>query len=203
LDLPGHGRSGGTGRSSIADYAAFLIGFLDAQQLQRAVIAGHSMGGATAITMALQYPQRVAGVVLVGTGARLRVLPAILDGTLNDFENTIDLMCEYAYSSRTPQQLVRQGQRQMLQVPPKIIHDDFAACDAFDVMERLGEIHCPTLVICGTKDRLTPPKYSKYLVDRIANAELELIAGAGHMVMIEKPDLVAAAIGAALARWRL
>ena len=91
----------------------------------------------------------------------------------------------------------------MMQVAPQIIHDDFAACDAFDVMERLDEIHCPTLVICGTEDRMTPPKYSKYLVDGIANAELELIAGAGHMVMLEKPEPVAAAIGAALAGWKL
>jgi pimeloyl-ACP methyl ester carboxylesterase len=203
LDLPGHGRSGGSGRWSIADYAAFLVRFLDALQLQRAVVAGHSMGGATALTMALQYPQRIAGLVLVGTGARLRVLPAILDGTLTDFENTISLICEYAYSSHTPRQLVRQGQRQMLQVAPQTIHDDFVACDAFDVMERLGKIRCPTLVICGTEDRLTPLKYSRYLVDRIANAELELIPGAGHMVMIEKPELVAEAIEAALARWEL
>jgi pimeloyl-ACP methyl ester carboxylesterase len=58
LDLPGHGRSGGAGRWSISDYAAFLIGFLDALQLQQAVIAGHSMGGAMAIMTALQYPRR-------------------------------------------------------------------------------------------------------------------------------------------------
>jgi pimeloyl-ACP methyl ester carboxylesterase len=179
------------------------MGFLDAHQLQQAVVAGHSMGGAIALTMALQYPRRVAGLVLVGTGARLRVLPTILDGTLSDFDNTVALICEYAYSPHTPRQLVREGQRQMLQVAPQTIHDDFLACDAFDVMDRLGEIRCPTLVICGTEDRLTPPKYSEYLVDRIADSELDLIPGAGHMVMIEKPDLVADAIRAALTRWEL
>ncbi len=203
LDLPGHGRSGDSGRCSITDYAAFLVSFLDALQLQRAVVAGHSMGGAIALTMALQYPQRVAGLVLVGTGARLRVLPAILNGTLSDFENTIALICEYAYSSHTPRQVVRQGQHQMLQVAPRTIHDDFVACNAFDVMERLGEIRCPTLVICGTEDRLTPIKYSEYLADRIANAELELIPDTGHMVMIEKGEPVAEAIRASLARWDL
>jgi pimeloyl-ACP methyl ester carboxylesterase len=70
-------------------------------------------------------------------------------------------------------------------------------------MEQLGEIRCPALVICGTEDALTPPKYATFLAQRLANAELEWIEGAGHMVMIEKPDLVAAAIGAALAKWKV
>lgn len=203
LDLPGHGRSGGTGRWAIPDYAAFIVAFMEALGLDQAVIAGHSMGGATAMEMALRYPQRVSGLILVATGARLRVLPAILNGTLANFEDTIKLVCEYAYSSHAPPQLVRQGRRQMLNVPPQTVHDDFAACDAFDVMERLGEIRCPTLVICGTEDALTPPKYATFLAEKIAGAELKLIEGAGHMVIIEKPDLIATAITSALARWKV
>jgi pimeloyl-ACP methyl ester carboxylesterase len=89
----------------------------------------------------------------------------------------------------------------MLQVAPQTIHDDFSACNAFDVTERLGEIRCPTLVICGTEDRLTPVKYATLLAERIPGAELKLIEGAGHMVMTEKPDLVAEAIEMALTRW--
>ena len=203
LDLPGHGRSNGTGRWTIAGYADFVLDFMDALQLEAAVVAGHSMGGATAMTMALHHPQRVAGLVLVGTGARLRVLQAILDGTLSNFEDTIQLICEYAYSPDAPRQLVRQGQRQMLDVAPQTIHDDFAACNTFDIMERVGEIRCPTLVICGTEDRLTPPKYAQYLAEGIAGAELKWVEGAGHMVMIEKPDRVAALLEAALSGWKL
>lgn len=202
LDLPGHGRSDGTGRTSIADYADFLAGFMDALGLIKAVVAGHSMGGATALMMALRHPQRVAGLVLVGTGARLRVLPAILEGTLHDFAHTIHLICEYAYSPNAPKELVQQGQRQMLRVAPQILHSDFVACNAFDVMGRLDEIHCPTLVICGNEDKLTPPKYSSFLVEHIAGAERKLIEGAGHMVVTEKPDEVATAIASALAKWQ-
>ena len=201
LDLPGHGRSSGTGHQTIGDYAAFVVGFMDALGLKRAIIAGHSMGGATAMTTALNYPQRVAGLILVGTGARLRVLPKILEGTLDDFENTVELICGYAYAQRAPRELVRQGQQQMLRVVPQTIHDDFAACNAFDITERLEEIRCPTLVICGTEDTLTPPKYASFLAERIAGAELKLVEGAGHMVMVEKAGEVAEAIAAALARW--
>ena len=203
LDLPGHGRSGGTGRRSIAGYASFVVGFMGVLGLEQAVVAGHSMGGATAMQMALEYPQRVTGLVLVGTGARLRVLPVILEGTLSNYEDTIKLIGEYAYSPHTPAQLVRKGQRQMLKVAPRTVHDDFSACNAFDIMERLGEIHCPSLVICGTEDALTPPKYSTFLAQYIPESELKWIEGAGHMVLIEKPDFVAKAVESALARWRL
>jgi pimeloyl-ACP methyl ester carboxylesterase len=203
LDLPGHARSSGKGRASIADYASLVVGFMDALGLQRAVIAGHSMGGATAMTTALDYPQRVAGLVLVGTGARLRVLPKILEGTLNDFENTVELICQYAYAPQAPRELAYRGQQQMLQVVPQTIHDDFVACNAFDAMSRLAEIRCPTLIICGTQDALTPVKYSSLLAEHIAGAELVTVQGAGHMVMAEKPDEVAEAIASALARWNL
>jgi len=203
VDLPGHGRSGGMGRKSIPDYAAFLLGFMQALGLPRAVIGGHSMGGAIAQEMALRYPQHVSALILVGTGARLRVLPQILEGTLSGFEQTVELICGYAYSPRAPREMLRQGQRQMLQVSPQTVHDDFVACNAFDVMDRVGEVRSPTLILCGTDDALTPPKYSSFLADRIVGARLELIEGAGHMVMIERPDRVAEAIMSALASWHL
>ncbi|HEX7562659.1 MAG TPA: alpha/beta fold hydrolase, partial [Bradyrhizobium sp.] len=80
IDLPGHGRSTLPGRNSIEDYGQVVLGLLDALGFERAVIVGHSMGGAIAQTLALSRPDRVAGLGLVGTGARLRVLPAIIDG---------------------------------------------------------------------------------------------------------------------------
>jgi pimeloyl-ACP methyl ester carboxylesterase len=203
LDLPGHGRSSGTGRRAIAGYASFVVSFMGVLGLEQAVIAGHSMGGATAMQMALENPQGVIGLVLVGTGARLRVFPAILEGTLSNYEDTIELIAEYAYSPHTSAQLVRQGQRQMLKVAPRTVHDDFSACNAFDIMERLGEIHCRSLVICGTEDALTPPKYSTFLAQHIPDSELKWIEGAGHMVMIEEPERVAEAVESALARWEL
>ena len=203
LDLPGHGHSSGIGLGSIPDYASLIPRFLDALQIGRALVAGHSMGGAIALQVALDRPQRVSALILVGTGARLRVLPAILDGILSDPASTVEFICATAYSSSTPRELVRQGQRQMLGVAPQTIHDDFAACDLFDVIGRLEEIHCPTLVVCGTEDRLTPVKYSTFLTEKIAGADLKLIEGAGHMVMTEKPEFLAQALQVALASWKI
>ena len=200
LDLPGHGRSQGTGRSSIAAYRDSLLGFLDSLGLERAVVVGHSMGGAISLDSALHYPDRLAGLILVGSGARLRVAPAILTGILSDFEATVDLVCDYAFGPGATEQLKRLGRQRLLRTLPEVLRGDYAACDAFDVMERLGEVRCPTLVIGGTADRLTPSKYSIYLRDHIPGAELVLVDAAGHMVMLEKPEVVTKAVSKFVAR---
>lgn len=191
LDLPGHGKSGGQGRASVSDYAAVVLGFLDALGVKRAVVGGHSMGGAIAQQFALSHPQRVAGLVLVATGARLRVAPAILNGMLTDWPGTLDLVIRYAWGPGAPEELVRQGHAQLAEADPRVAANDYTACNAFDVMERLGQIAAPTLVIGGTADQMTPQKYAAYLAEKIPGARLAMIEGAGHMVMLEQPELVA------------
>jgi pimeloyl-ACP methyl ester carboxylesterase len=190
VDLPGHGRSEGTGRDSVAAYGDWIVAFLSAAGLEQAVLVGHSMGGAIAMDVALRYPERVAGLGLVATGARLRVAPAILEGIRKDKEGAVRLIAEWAYGPEVPAVMVRLGQRQIGETPAEVLYGDYAACDAFDVMGRLGEIAVPTAVVCGTKDRMTPQKYAVYMRDQIAGATLHLVEGAGHMVMVEKPQAV-------------
>ena len=199
LDLPGHGRSEGPGRDSITAYGDWLVAFLDAAELEQAVLVGHSMGGAIALDVALRYPARVTGLGLVGTGARLRVTPVILNIILQDLEAAVRLICDWSFGPEAPPEMVRLGRRQMAETPAEVLHGDLVACDAFDVMDRLGEIAVPTVVVCGTQDRLTPPKYSVYLRDHIAGATLHLVEGAGHTVMVEKPPAVVKALEALLA----
>ena len=188
LDLPGHGRSDPPGRNSVEAYGDIVLGLLDVLEFDRAVIVGHSMGGAIAQTLALSHPDRVAGLGLVGTGARLRVLPAILDGVLNDFDNIAGLVVEYAYASDLDPEFRKRAEDEFRACPAAVTHGDFSACNQFDVMARLAEIRAPTLVVCGREDRMTPVKYSVHLATQIPNAYLVLIDYAGHSVMIEQPD---------------
>ena len=188
LDLPGHGRSDPPGRTSVEAYRDVVLGLLDALGFERAVIVGHSMGGAIAQTLALSHPDRVAGLGLVGTGARLRVLPAILDGVLNDFDNIAGLVVEYSYASGLDPELRTRAEDEFRACPVAVTHGDFSACNQFDVMTRLDAIRAPTLVVCGRDDRMTPAKYSVYLASNIPNAYLVFIDNAGHSVMIEQPD---------------
>ena len=193
-DLPGHGRSGGGARTSITGYAEFLGSFLEGLGLTRTTLVGHSMGGAIAQDFALNHASEVDRLILVGTGARLRVLPSFLQGLLNDFESAVEMILGYAYSDSAPQELVDLGRQEWLANPPEVLHGDFFACDNFDVMDRLGEIRCPILLICGEEDQLTPSKYSQFLRERVAEAMLTIIPRAGHMVMLEQPEQVSRAI---------
>jgi pimeloyl-ACP methyl ester carboxylesterase len=194
VDLPGHGRSDLPGRNTVDGYGDVILGLLDALRFDRAVMVGHSLGGAIAQTLALSHPDRVAGLGLVGTGARLRVLPTILDGIVNDFEKTAPFIVENAYAPNLTDDMRTQAMAELRASNPQVTHDDYAACNLFDVMARLGEIRAPTIVICGKQDRMTPVKYSEFLVSKIPGAQLCLVDNAGHSVMIEQPEAVSRAL---------
>jgi pimeloyl-ACP methyl ester carboxylesterase len=202
-DLTGHGRSTGASRASIRAYADLVCAFLDALALERAIIVGHSMGGAIAQTLALEYPARVLGLGLVGTGARLRVRPAFLDGVLDDFPTTAHQITQAEFAPSADERLKQLSENQLLECSPQVVHDDLAACDAFDVIARVGEMLAPTLILCGREDQMTPVKYSEFLAAKIPHARLELIDGAGHLAMLEQPEAVNRALREWLAATRL
>jgi pimeloyl-ACP methyl ester carboxylesterase len=158
------------------------------------------MGGAIALSLALDYPERVRGLVLVGAGARLRVDPEILLKSESEatYLSAVALVIDWAFSPAAPKRLVELAGKRMAETRPSVLHADFLACDAFDVVDRAGEIWCPTLVICGADDRLTPPRYAQFLVSQIRRAQLEIVPEAGHMVMLEQPQAVAQSMRAFL-----
>jgi len=200
LDLPGHGHSNGNGRESISSYADCVANWAEAARVHRFVLAGHSMGGAIAIDFALRHADLLAGLVLVGSGARLRVHPGILSGVLDDFASTAKQITEWAIGPMASEKQRSLYLRALLDVDPAVLLADFTACNGFDMLadspaeDRLAQIAVPTLVVCGAEDRLTPPKYSRYLQERIDGAELLLVPEAGHMVMLEQPQAVTRAI---------
>ncbi len=196
LDLPGHGKSEGLGKQNINDYLKAIQDFMDEINLPAAFIVGHSMGSAIALQLALNTPDRVLGLVLLGSGSRLRVAPSILESTATEatFPLAVKAIVEWSFSSTTSPRLKELAIERMQETRPTVLHGDFIACNGFDISENLGEIQSPTLIICGTEDKMTPPKYSKSLHEEIPNSELELIEDAGHMVMLEKPRQVAEVI---------
>jgi pimeloyl-ACP methyl ester carboxylesterase len=198
-DLPGHGPLGGRGRPSVPAYADWVAAFLDALGLGPVVLAGHSMGGAIAQTLALTRPGRVAALILVATGARLRVLPRLIELLRVRPVEGRDLLGGLCYAPTTPRERVAVADRVLVETAPSVTLGDFLACDRFDVMDRLGTIDVPALVVAGTEDRLTPPKYGRFLAGAIPAARLAEIGAAGHFPHLEQPDAVNAAIRAFLA----
>ena len=146
---------------------------------------GHSMGGAIALGLALKRPELLRGLILVGSGARLKVMPAILEGIGQDFLGTVKVIVPFAYGPRAEPQMIAQGIEKMSDNLPEVLLGDFTACNDFDIMERLGSIRQPTLVLVGAEDKMSPVKYSELLAGAIPGAELKVIPGAGHMVYLE------------------
>lgn len=187
IELPGHGESGGEGEEEIKKYAEHVHGFLKALSLPNVFLVGHSMGGAIVQTMALRYPEMIKGIVLVGTGARLKVFPMILNGIKENFEETVKKINQFAFSRKTSTDLINKGLMGMLRCRPEVLHGDFSACDRFDIMNEVEKIDLPALILCGDEDELTPVKYSQFIHHRIKGSRLEVLPNAGHMVMMESP----------------
>jgi len=147
------------------------------------------MGGAIVQTLALSHPEMIKGVVLVGTGARLKVLPMILSGIKDDFEETVRRINQFVYSRKVSPMFIERGIAEMLQCRPEVLYGDFLACDRFDLMNEIEKIVLPTLILCGEDDQLTPLKYSQFLRTRIKGSKMEILPEAGHMVMMESSQL--------------
>ncbi len=203
VNLPGH-KAEGEARSSVEDYAAWLHDYVRRKGYQRPVLAGHSLGGAIVLQYALDYPDDVGGLILIGTGAKLRVAPHVLEAIEKGIENPDSWLSEFvetqlravtdvvfdvvATEAGIDRSLRRQILDDMAEVGARVQLNDFICCDRFNVMERLHEITAPTLVLAGSIDVLTPHKYGAYLAEHIEGAKMVVIEGGTHHFFAEKPE---------------
>jgi len=188
VDLPGHGRSGGQPCDRVGGYREFIRLFAAHVLNDRPFyLVGHSMGGAITLDFARLYPDLLKGMVLVGTGARLRVLPELLE-TFRRGES-YDLT-PLAFAPQAPAALLQAGREEAASVPAAVYLADYTACDHFDLMNALVEIQVPALIISADRDLLTPLKYGRFLLEKLPRAQLAVVKGAGHMMMLEQPDQV-------------
>ena len=194
LDLPGHDRSAPPGRDDTQDYASAVIALLDALDIRRAIFAGHSMGGAIALQIGLHWPERAAGLVLIATGSKLPVDPALPRQIIDEPERTIDWIVERSWGPDASDDVRALSRDRLRNTPPAVLRGDYLACQRFDVRDRLDQIGAPALVIGSAGDRMVPLKYSVTLAERIPQATLVTIDGAGHMLPLEQPDAVAGAV---------
>lgn len=182
--LPGHGTPGEA--SSVEEFADAIARVLDQSDLRDVILAGSSMGGAVALELALRHDPRIAGVVLLGSSGKLRVAPAIFEAIDNDFPAAARMLAGYFFAQPTEERL-DEAVAEMMSVGQAQTRRDFEACDAFDALERLGEIRTPVLALSGEKDVMVPPKFARAAVDRIRDAEARILTGAGHLFFIEQP----------------
>ncbi|MBC8279169.1 MAG: alpha/beta hydrolase, partial [Chloroflexi bacterium] len=135
---------------------------------------------------AIRYPEELKGLILMGTGARLRVHPDLLERCREPGPDNSDWLAGHMknYKHVAPDMHPVLTQR-AVEVGPEVELNDLLACDRFDVMDQLGGINLPTKVLCGSNDAMTPVKYADYLTEHLPNAEETVIPG-GHFVQMEE-----------------
>jgi pimeloyl-ACP methyl ester carboxylesterase len=172
---------------------AFLSRFIESEVAGEYWVAGSSLGGGVAIEHALaSRSERLRGIVLLATGARLRVLPMILQLFEQASKTGVRPPLHPAvFEPGVDPALVDAAMTARELTPIETGAADWRAADRFDRLHDLDGIRVPALIITGSHDTLTPPKYATYLAAKIPEAELHIIEGAGHMLIMERAREVA------------
>ena len=195
-DLPGHARSGGAPFETIPQAAEWLAEFVKELGLRKFLLAGHSMGGAIAVEAALNEMPGIEALILIASGAKLKVDPEIVKGIEERFREFAPQLVDRMLSHETSQDLREDVLQDVLSTRPETYLADFRACSGFDRMDRLGAIRLPTLVINGADDELTPLKYGEHFAKSIPGAVLKILHGTGHLPILERPTELVAVITA-------
>jgi pimeloyl-ACP methyl ester carboxylesterase len=202
-DLPGHGRSAGKPLATIAEMADWTASLLRAAGPQQAKLIGHSMGSLIALETAARHPDQVSGLSLIGTAATMTVGPDLLKAAETNDRAAVDMVSIWGLGfaaelggSLAPGLWMHQGAQRVLQrCAPGVLHNDLAACNAYqNALAAAAEIKVPATIILGERDMMTPAKAGKTLAAAIPDARTIVLSGAGHMMMVEQPDELLAAL---------
>src|SRR5690349_6410225 len=202
-DLPGHGRSGGKPLPTIADMADWTAALLGAAKAPKAKLVGHSMGSLIALEAAARHPAKVSGLSLIGTAATMTVGPDLLKAAEANDDAAIDMVSIWGlgYSaelggSLAPGLWMHAGAQSVLKhCPPGVLFSDLFACNSYrNALSAAATITVPTTLILGERDMMTPAKAGRALAAAIPHARTVILPRAGHMMMVERPDELLAAL---------
>lgn len=198
-DLPGHGGSAGEPIASIEGMASWVLALADALDLTQFHLCGHSMGSLVALAAAAAAPQRVASLNLVGSSVPMPVSPFLLDAASTEPDRAYALINKFSFApaevlgTARRQQLEAANLQRMQQQGARVLASDLAACNAWqDGLAAAAHVRCPSLLVSGELDRMTPPDAVKPLFDSLQKAGVStrmiVLAGAGHSMMQEAPE---------------
>ena len=202
-DLPGHGRSAGAPLPDIAEMADWTVALLDAAGASKARLVGHSMGSLIALETAARHKARVSALSLIGTTAIMTVGPDLLKAAEANDHAAIDMVSIWGLGfqaelggSLAPGLWMHSGaQRVLEQCRPGVLFNDLSACNAYqNALAAAAGITVPATFILGERDMMTSAKGGKALAAALPNSRIVVLRGAGHMMMVEQPDELLAAL---------
>lgn len=202
VDLPGHGRSGGAPLDSIGAMADWIAALLHAAGFAQAALVGHSMGSLVALEAAHRHPTLVRALGLIGTTAAMPVHPDLLSESASGSQTAIHMLSRWGHGAAALGHCQAPGlwmtgtaERVLERGAPGVLGTDLAACNAYrDGPAAAAAITCPTVIVQGSRDVMTPLKAASSLAAMIGGAKLTVLDGAAHMLLAERPDAVRAAI---------
>ena len=188
--------------SDLAELAAWVARVIAGLGVERAALVGHSMGGLVALEAAASYPERVWALALLGVSESMRVHPALLAAATAREHSAAELVVDWGLGRRAHLGGYRAPGVWMTGAGLRVIEGnigalgiDLAACNAYaGAPAAADKVRCPTLILAGADDRMTPLAGANALVKRINGARLVAIPASGHMMMIEQPDATLVAL---------
>jgi len=207
IDLPGHGRSGGEPLTSIDSMAHWLIRLMDALEISKTAIVGHSMGSLVALELAAIAPDRVDAVVMLGTGIPMPVAEPLLNAAQANDHAAIDMITTWAHAYHSQLggnpvagiSIMNNDMRVLEQSGDQVLFKDLSACNAYTQgLESAAKVRCPVSLLVGDRDQMTPPKAIAELADTLGKVSITMIPKCGHFLMAEQPEAVHEALAAAL-----
>ena len=196
IDLPGHGESDLMPEATVQAYADAARALVETLRLGPVFVAGHSLGGAVAVALAGRYPNMVKGLILLSTCAKLPETDSSLEGLLWYLPGPIRKIVFFSMAKKilfapgARGRAVQVGMEEIRACRPETILKDVAAARRMDLEEVARGLRVPTLILCGSRDKLTPPALSERLNDLIPSSRLLVLEGAGHMLPLEAPERV-------------
>jgi len=203
VDLPAHGRSQGRPLASIEAMADWGWAALDALGISEAHLVGHSMGSLVALEMAARDPARTRGLMLIGFAPTMPVHVDLLAGAAAGKQIAAELIASWGFGqaghlggNRAPGLAMLPLAKRMLErALDGVLYADLKACSDYRGAEAAAQrLQCPTLLLQGELDRMTPAKAAAAFVAKLANAKSRMLEGVGHMVMAEAPAAMTAAL---------
>ena len=209
VDLPGHGGSEGPALDSIEQMGEWLAGAIEALGMAPAHLVGHSMGTFVALEAAVQRPETVRSLVLLGTAGAMPVHPGLQAAAEADDPVAGRLITSWGIGSRahtgghaSPGMWLIGGNTSLLdRARPGVLARDLAACNAYRGAESAAaRVQCGVTLVLGREDKMTPNKRAASMIDAFGDARTVHLDRVGHFLHIESPISVRRAIASALAR---
>lgn len=203
VDLPGHGRTDTTTMAKVEDLSAWLLRLLDAAGVDRATLVGHSLGSLIALEVCGMAPARVEKLVLVGSAFPMRVSDSLLTAARESEAAAFDMINTWSHTGVTHSpgspgpgfSVFIQNRRLMERQRPGVLSAAFEASNRYaGGFDRAQGVNCPTLLILGRNDQMTPIKAGRALAARIKGSRVVEIERCGHSLMAERPDAVLTAL---------